>query len=98
MTTFFVILGLSALLSFWLGNAWYMFPLMIIFVISFASATFFAIGIISVEFSSTNSFDTKERWFVYTVFTVSLIIVTLTFMYFSGAPHPVYEPRTFMLQ
>lgn len=68
MMTFLVILGLSALLSFWLGNAWYVFPLMIILLIASASAILFAIGIISVEFSSTDSFGTKERWFAYTVF------------------------------
>lgn len=96
--TFFVILGLSALVSFWSGNAWYILPLGIIMLISASSSLIGLNGIMNLEFDGPHPVSASDRWFVYGVFSVSLIVATLSIMYLVGAPELVYEPRTFMVQ
>lgn len=98
MMTFFVIFGLSALVSFWSGNAWYTLPLGILLLISVSGSMIGLYGIMNLELEGAYTIRASDRWLVYGVFSVSLIVATLTIMYFLGTPEMVYEPRTFMLQ
>lgn len=94
------VFGMAALVSFWSGNEWYVLPLIVLTVPAGLVLMASCVGILNVELFEGGSIQlsTYERWELYTLFSVSLIIVTLIFMYFAGSPELVYEPRTFMLQ